>query len=79
MAIKLLGQVWRNAATANGADRRRANDWVIEVREPSRWNPAAARDAVTSEPGEASTAEPVWAETQPWCHDERPLGAPPSA
>ena len=69
MAIKLLGHVWRNAATATAADRRHGNDWVVEVREPSRWNPSAVRDSATPKSGDASTAEPVWAETQPWCHD----------
>ena len=69
MAIKLLGHVWWNAATPMAADRRRANEWVVELREPSRWNPVAARDAATADPGESAAAEPVWAETQPWWHD----------
>jgi hypothetical protein len=69
VAIKLLGHVFWSAATATAADRRPGNDWVVELREPSRWNPSAVRDAVTPQPGESSAAEPVWAETQPWWHD----------
>ena len=69
MAIKLLGQVFWNAATATASDRRRGNDWVVELREPSRWNPATARDAGATDRVDATAAEPVWAETQPWCHD----------
>jgi len=69
VAIKLLGYVFWNAATATVADRRRSNDWVVELREPSRWNPVAARDAATPGPADAAAAEPVWPETQPWCHD----------
>jgi hypothetical protein len=26
-------------------------------------------NAATPKPGKATAAEPVWAETQPWCHD----------
>ena len=69
MAIKLLGHVFWNAATATAADRRRGNDWVVELREPSRWNPASARGAAAPNPVDAKAVEPVWAETQPWCHD----------
>lgn len=69
MAIKLLGHVFWNAAAATAADRRSGNDWVVELREPSRWNPSALSDAATPKPGESSVAEPVWAETQPWWHD----------
>lgn len=69
MAIKLLGHVLWDTATATAGDRRHGNEWVVEVREPSRWNPSAARDAATPKRGEASAPEPVWAETQPWWHD----------
>ena len=69
VAIKLLGHVWGNAATASAADRRHGSDWVVEVREPSSWNPSAVRDAATAKPGKAAAPEPVWAETQPWWHD----------
>jgi len=69
LAIKLLGHVWGNAATASGAERRPGNEWFVAVREPSRWNPSAVRAAATPKPGKATAAEPVWAETQPWCHD----------
>jgi len=72
MAIKLLGHVWRVAAStpAGTGTLRRGNDWTIEPREASQWNPSSSTAPVASlrarEPG---TAEPVWAETQPWCHD----------
>ena len=69
MAIKLLGHVFWNAATATASDRRRGNDWGVELREPSRWNPATARDDGATVRVDATAAEPVWAETQPWCHD----------
>jgi len=69
VAIKLLGHVFWSAATATAADRRPGNDWVVELREPSRWNPSAVSDAQTPYPGESSAPEPVWAETQPWWHD----------
>jgi hypothetical protein len=69
VAIKLLGHVFWSAATAIAADRRPGNDWVVELREPSRWSPSAVSDAATPRPNESSTAEPVWAETQPWWHD----------
>jgi hypothetical protein len=69
VAIKLLGHVFWSAATATAADRRPGNDWVVELREPSRWNPSAVSDAQTPHPGESSAPEPVWAETQPWWHD----------
>ena len=69
VAIKLLGHVFWNAATATAADRRRGGEWVVELREPSRWNPSTARDAVATDHAEATAAEPIWAETQPWCHD----------
>ena len=69
MAIKLLGYVFWNTATATAGDWRRGSDWVVELREPSRWNPAAARQVIAPDPVDATAAEPVWAETQPWCHD----------
>ncbi|MBV9889686.1 MAG: hypothetical protein JO090_02225 [Rhizobacter sp.] len=69
MAIKLLGHVWRSAATVGPTGRRSGNDWVVEVREPSHWNPVIARGAMAADNTDASATEPVWAETQPWCHD----------
>ena len=69
MAIKLLGHVWRNTATTVER-RRRGNEHVVEAREPSRWNPALLGDAIATPPSaEAPAGEPVWAETEPWCHD----------
>jgi hypothetical protein len=71
VAIKLLGHVWRSGATAAPAEpRQRGNEWVVQLREPSRWNPASAELAAAAlAPADGSAAEPVWAETQPWCHD----------
>lgn len=69
MAIKLLGHVFWNTSTATAADRRPGNDWVVELREPSRWNPSAVNAAVARPTGEASAPEPVWPDTQPWWHD----------
>jgi len=68
MAIKLLGQVWKTAASA--PTRRRVTEWAVEPLESSPWNPVSP--ASTDQPPAPSTlgpAEPVWAETQPWCHD----------
>jgi hypothetical protein len=69
VAIKLLGHVFWNTGMATATDGRRGSDWVVELREPSRWNPVAARAAVAPDPAGATAAEPVWAETQPCCHD----------
>ena len=69
MAIKLLGHVFWNTGMATAADARRGSDWVVELREPSRWNPVAAREAVPAGPADAAPTEPVWAETQPCWHD----------
>lgn len=67
MAIKLLGHVWKTAASA--PPRRRVSEWAVEPREPSPWNPISPVSTGTpSAPGTLGPAEPVWAETQPWCH-----------
>jgi hypothetical protein len=72
MAMKLLGHVWRTAAAAPAGTGTvsRSNDWTMEPREASQWNPSSSKPAVPSLPRrEPRAAEPAWAETQPWCHD----------
>jgi hypothetical protein len=72
MAIKLLGHVWRAAAStpAGTGALRHGNDWAVESREPSQWNPGPSPSPPPLPPQrEQRAAEPVWAETQPWCHD----------
>jgi hypothetical protein len=72
MAINFLGQVWRvkGLAEASGG-RRRSNDWAVERREPSRWNPTSPAVPAASPPtrNDPRPSEPVWAETQPFWHD----------
>jgi hypothetical protein len=69
MAMKLLAQVWR-AAPAGTGPLWRGNDWTMEPREASQWNPRSSTAPTPSLPQrEARPPEPVWAETQPWCHD----------
>ncbi|HEX4235356.1 MAG TPA: hypothetical protein VH041_13755 [Caldimonas sp.] len=68
MAINFLGQVWRVAGFAQaGGGQRRSNDWTVQLREPSLWNPASAvAPAALPTPSDPHPAEPVWAETQPF-------------
>jgi len=69
VAIRLLGHVWGSGAMAPVVVARR-RDRVVETREPSRWNPSSlADDAAAPDVRDAAAAEPVWAETEPWCHD----------
>jgi hypothetical protein len=71
MAISFLGQVWRVTGLAEaGGGRRRSNDWAVERREPSRWNPSSpVAPVAVATPSDPRIAEPVWAETQPFWHD----------
>jgi hypothetical protein len=71
MAINFLGQVWRVTGLAEaGGGRRRTNDWAVELREPSQWNPTSpVAPAASPTPANRRPAEPVWAETQPVWHD----------
>ena len=70
MAIKLLGQVWKGAASAPDAPRRRLNEWGVKRREPSQWNPSSATTPdETPPPNDLLPADPVWSETQPSWHD----------
>jgi len=69
VAIKLLGHVWKNGATASEPGRR-GQERVVEARERSRWNPSALGDATAAtQPADFPVSEPVWAETEPWWHD----------
>jgi len=68
MAIKLLGHVWKT--TASGPPRKGISEWAVERREPSPWNPTSPDSTRTpAAPSAPRPSEPVWAETQPWCHD----------
>jgi hypothetical protein len=70
MAIRLLGHFWKVAAAAPGERRRRANDWTVESREPSQWNPGPLGPvAAAPERNEPWPLDPPWSETQPCCHD----------
>ena len=80
MAIKLLAHILRgttsDAARATSADeaadgRRWAfRDLVVRRVDLAAWGlayplPGMGKKAVRRE----GSAEPMWAETQPWCHD----------
>jgi len=47
-----------------------AGDWMLQLRNRSEWNPPAtpASGASPSNAG-AERTEPLWLDTQPWCHD----------
>jgi hypothetical protein len=71
MAIRLLGHFWRVAEPTSGGEvRRRTNDWAVELLDPSQWNPGSLGPAVAAPPrNEPRPVDPIWPETQPWCHD----------
>jgi hypothetical protein len=67
VAIKIFAQVWKTAGS--DGTRRLANEWIVQRRESSRWDPHPL-PAVGSKPSkDALPPEPTWAETQPWWHD----------
>jgi hypothetical protein len=70
MSINLLGHAWR-AATSGGTLEpvRRVHAWGVEAREPSQWNPGPPASRTRLMTKEPKAADPVWPDTQPWCHD----------
>ena len=71
MAIRLLSHLWRAATPSSALEPGDSpNDWGIEVREPSPWNPRSEATTVASWPPiEQRPPDSIWAETQPCCHD----------
>jgi hypothetical protein len=70
MPIKLLAHVWRTATAGGGLEPARpVHGWALELREVSQWNGVpAVRSTEPFVTPEIHPAEPVWSDTQPWCH-----------
>ena len=77
MALKLLAHVFRSeipagngpAATA-ALDPRRwlLRDLVVRRGDPAPWG-VSPRASTGSAPSREPAAEPLWSDTQPWCHE----------
>ncbi|MGZ8259370.1 MAG: hypothetical protein ACXWUL_02325 [Caldimonas sp.] len=71
MALKLLGHFWKIAKPASLAPvRRQGSEPAVAPRDAvRRILEVAAPAAPSSRPRVPGAVEPIWAETQPWCHD----------
>ncbi len=81
MAIKLFAHVLREIASAEGVatpaairsldlGRWRFRELVVRRSDPAAWAwPRAPQAGDARVPRRASAAEPLWADTQPWCHE----------
>ncbi len=80
MAIKLFAHVLRGIAPAEGAaepaaarsldsGRWKFRELVVRRSDPPAWSPSHSPQASDScMARREAAAEPLWADTQPWCH-----------
>ena len=81
MTIKLLSHVLRGSLLAAGAPAATAGRplglrrWVFEELVVGRWEPIGWRRqrplprGTTAPSAAAAHGDPLWSDTQPWCHE----------